>query len=240
MFLISLLARYRYDNFFNRLTAAGTLERSLFSRFRYSSISSSPRKASSSTFLIVFEDKWILLVSRPSKIPAVNDVNLLLSRLKSLIFKVRLVRLSVPIHSMQFSLTSTSSKFELWKSGSSRLLKSLPLRYNHVRCLKDFKEDGKDFKRLLLRLRVCILGGRLSSNSSSMLLLSRFNQARDSNVLNIFGISMIELSPKKAFVSASFECPQSPSSDVKWLLEIQLFCYNYTILWFDRLILLLN
>ena len=82
-------------------------------------------------------------------------------------------------------------------------------------CFKNFNVDGKDLRRLLFKLRVCILGGRVSSEISSILLLSRFNQTRDSNVLNIFGISMIELSPKKAFVNASFEWPQSPSNDVK-------------------------
>lgn len=220
IFLMSLLARYRYDNFLNRLTAPGTLGRSLFSKFKYSNISSSPRNASSSTFLIEFEDRCILLISRWSKIPAGNNVNLLLSKLNSLIFKVRLLKLDVRIHSIQFSLTSTNSKSEVWKSGNSRFLKSFPLRYSHVSCFKNFNVDGKDLRRLLFKLRVCILGGRVSSEISSILLLSRFNQTRDSNVLNIFGISMIELSPKKAFVNASFEWPQSPSNDVKWLLKL--------------------
>lgn len=73
-----------------------------------------------------------------------------------------------------------------------------------MRSFKVFNEEGKRFRRLLFKLSVCVLGGRLSSDMSSMLLLSRFNQTKDWNVEKIFGIWMIELSPKNAFVKVSF------------------------------------
>lgn len=60
-----------------------------------------------------------------------------------------------------------------------------------------------------------MFGGKQSLESSSMLLLSRFNHTRVAKLEKILGTSVIELSPKNAFVRVSLVRPQSPSNDVK-------------------------
>jgi len=60
-----------------------------------------------------------------------------------------------------------------------------------------------------------MFGGRELLESSSILLLSRFSHTSVPKFEKILGTSVIELSPKNAFVRVSLVWPQSPSSDVK-------------------------